>query len=287
MKKKLWIAIWSTCSFSYAQVGVNTMDITSTLTVQGSVSANYREINKSNYNIQQDDYNVSYHSNVNDGVFNLPDIRKDGGAFGRIYNIKNASSTKLLTLKTLSNQSLRFGGDYPNNVNEFTIQPGQYLYLTATKELYWDVYHYTDTYGKKTTKIDDYLSDTSVVRLGNFSARIERKPNTVGQDKIHLQCMLHQLDDTYIVSHTIVASPNAITQRDYNDFKKAKANTWEYVYAEGRVSVVPNLDVNKTQMLVSHVTVLSSSETYRITCTVFSQTFIAGGRVILKLEKLP
>jgi len=101
--------------------------------------------------IQKDDCNISYGGNSKDGMFYLPSIESFGDSFGRMYNIKNLSKDKNLVIRTLGNQFLQFGGEYPNKISDFTIYPGQHLYVIASKENNWIVYD-CDTYAQKKQK---------------------------------------------------------------------------------------------------------------------------------------
>jgi len=98
------ILLWSTNLF--AQVGINTPDPNSTLAVNGSLSANYREVTSTNYVIKSDDHYITYLGSAN-STFTLPEIASGNSSFsGRIYRIKNLSGFSM-TLQASNGNTLR------------------------------------------------------------------------------------------------------------------------------------------------------------------------------------
>ena len=76
-------------ALGWAQIGINTTEASSTLTVNGSISGKYKEISSTKYQIQEDDFNLAYLGTELSG-FELPNL-KQKKITGRIYTIKNAS----------------------------------------------------------------------------------------------------------------------------------------------------------------------------------------------------
>ena len=283
MKKKVWIIFMSACSLGYAQMGVNTTEITSTLTVQGSISANYREITNETYMIQKDDYNISYRGNSRDGLFLLSSIEGFGDSFGRMYNIKNLSKDKNLEIRTLGNQFLQFGGEYPDRVTEFTIYPGQHMHVVANKENNWVVYDY-NTYVKKKVKVDSSIAENSVVRLGDFSFRIVMFDSPTTKNDLFLQIRSHRNQVEY-------TNANTNWSTIYNDAKRfgnsadrvlLRNNDWNYIHEP----TAPDRPlINSARIASSQVTLVtidSTGELYRVTFSVFG----LSKYIIIHVERL-
>lgn len=287
MKKKVLIIFMSACSLGYAQLGVNTTEITSTLTVQGSISANYREIENATYAIQKDDYNISYLGKIRDGLFFLPSIEGFGDSFGRMYNIKNLSSEQNLVVRTSGTQTLQFGGKYPKNTIEFTIYPGQHLYVIANKENNWTVYDYA-SYAQKTVAIDNSIAENSVIRLGNFSFRIVQSdiPST---GDMNLEIKSHQNYADYMISKVSLASENKVNNKTEfrNTFVFLSLRSHEWQTLHGRVSKeTPALNLRYVQSLENIITIYTTGETYRVTCYLFNGTYASKKKIVIKVERL-
>ena len=272
MKKKVLIIFMSACSLGYAQLGVNTTEITSTLTVQGSISANYREITNPTYAIQQDDCNISYRGNSSDGLFFLPSIAAVGDSFGRMYNIKNLSKDKNLVIKTFENQFLQFGGEYPDRVTEFTIYPGQHLYVIANKDNNWVVYDVDNSSVAKVVKINDAIAETSVVRLGNYSFRLAKLSAPPRDRDLSLQIKSHKDQQDRMIT-TTAYNDLYIDQKKFRtsiDYLVLRKNDWVNVNKQGGFNL-------PSSSIVSHdtlITIQSTGELFRVICTVFGG---AGG----------
>ncbi|OCA78148.1 hypothetical protein BBH99_09675 [Chryseobacterium contaminans] len=110
-----------------AQVGVNTPNPTSSLTVNGSFAATYKTVSASGI-IGPNDYYTAYNS-ANDGTLTLPAAINGAGNFaGRTYHFKNtgtgnliiaANGTELIDTQT--------GAGVPN----ITIPAGYYAFLVS------------------------------------------------------------------------------------------------------------------------------------------------------------
>ncbi|WP_353103468.1 hypothetical protein [Myroides odoratus] len=285
MKKKVLIIFMSACSLGYAQLGVNTTEITSTLTVQGSIAANYREITNATYAIQKDDYNISYRGNSGEGVFYLPSIEGSGDSFGRMYNIKNLSTKQNLVVRTLGTQFLQFGGENPDRVTEFTIYPGQHLYVVANKDNNWIVYDVNDSSVAKTVYISNAITENSVIRLGNYSFRILKTDQPRAGD-MYLQIRSHKNQ-----------ADNMITTTAYNDiFRERKSfrtsidylrldnKNWVNVNKQGGFTLSPGYVISHDTL----ITIKSTGELFRVICTVFGELGNSPEikRLVIRVERL-
>lgn len=183
--KKIIVCCLSVISYTIqAQIGVNTPDATSTLTVNGSISGKYLEVGTTPYQIQEDDYNIAY-SGGNDtkGLFILPEVKDADLTFaGRAYYIKNLTESKTLQIKTSAGQSIRFGGSLEAQ-ESINLLPGRYIAIVANNsagQAKWDLnllgveeklpevkvleYLKTDLPFDKT-----YTEDESAVVMGNLT----------------------------------------------------------------------------------------------------------------------
>jgi hypothetical protein len=105
-----------------AQVGIGTPTPNSTLAVNGSLRAGYKEITTTAYTITATDHYLTYNGSGN-ASFTLPVIGTGTSSFtGRIYKIKNISSSNI-TLQASSGNTLRIDN---NPVASFVIPTGAY-----------------------------------------------------------------------------------------------------------------------------------------------------------------
>lgn len=101
MKFKFFALLFiSSTVFMYSQsgnVGINTTNPGSTLSVNGSFSALYNNITDVNYDMKENDFYVSWLGNSR-GTLNLPNSETGTDRQGRMYYIKNLSHTYTLTV---------------------------------------------------------------------------------------------------------------------------------------------------------------------------------------------
>lgn len=89
----------------YAQAGINTPDPGSTLHVNGSFAAQYRAITATTYAMNATDYYVSYNGTGN-ATFSLPPAIAGTGNFkGRLYTIKN-NTTSTVTINPTASETI-------------------------------------------------------------------------------------------------------------------------------------------------------------------------------------
>ena len=123
--------------FLFSQVGINTQSPNSTLSIEGSFEANYREI-KTSTTLTNLDYYVSYTGNTI-ATFTLPVVESGTKSFsGRIYKIKNLS-TNNLTLTAATGNTLR---STSIAIDNFIIPPGCFVEVvnnTNTSGGTWDL----------------------------------------------------------------------------------------------------------------------------------------------------
>lgn len=110
-----------------AQVGVNTPNPTSSLTVNGSFAATYKTVSASG-TIGPNDYYTAYNS-TNNGTLTLPAAINGAGNFaGRTYHFKNTGTGNLIIAangtELIDNQT---GAGVPN----ITIPTGYYAFLVS------------------------------------------------------------------------------------------------------------------------------------------------------------
>ncbi|BEV03688.1 hypothetical protein [Chryseobacterium gambrini] len=108
--------------FANAQVGISKNLPTSTLDINGSVSANYRQVTATAYSIVANDHYITYNGTAN-STFTLPVIGSGASSFtGRIYKIKNISAFNI-TLQASGGNTLRIDN---TPVSTFIIPIGAY-----------------------------------------------------------------------------------------------------------------------------------------------------------------
>lgn len=132
----LIILLWSV--FSYAQVGIRTSNPNSTLTVNGSLGADYKQITATAYTITATDHYLTYNGTANT-TFTLPVIGSGTTSFtGRIYKIKNISASSI-TIQASSGNTLRVDN---TPVATFVVPTGAYAEVvnnTNTTGGTWDL----------------------------------------------------------------------------------------------------------------------------------------------------
>ncbi|MFV0305951.1 MAG: hypothetical protein ACK5IC_10780 [Moheibacter sp.] len=106
MKKHILTISLLLSTLVFGQVGVNTDTPNSTLSIEGSLEAAYKQITASSYTLTDTDYYVSY-TGSSDATFILPTVGSGTSSFaGRIYKIKNISPHNI-TLQPTTGDELR------------------------------------------------------------------------------------------------------------------------------------------------------------------------------------
>ncbi|MBT2622470.1 MULTISPECIES: hypothetical protein [Chryseobacterium] len=120
--KNYYLVILLCSVFANAQVGIGTTNPNSTLTVNGSLEADYKEITAATYAITSTDHYLTYNGTALT-TFTLPVIGTGTTSYtGRIYKIKNVSSFNI-TIQASSGNTLRADN---TPVPTFTVPPGAY-----------------------------------------------------------------------------------------------------------------------------------------------------------------
>lgn len=266
MKNKILLIFMSVCSFGYAQIGINTTDVTSTLTVQGSVSANYREVTATSYYLKQDDYNVGFNNSSNqDGVFYLPEYRyQKDNAFGRMYNIKNLTKEAVLRVQVQAGKSLKIGGLKVSNTSSYFLYPGQHLSVVADQNNDWVVYDYP-AYVRKFTVVDDNLDGKTTVSIGDFSFRLLK---VGGAGDVYLQ--IKSARGVSITCSTSLTYTTSSNKRDYTnviDARYVQADRWTFSHQDPGARSNPVMSYYNLLSQVSIITIRDTGEMYRVTCS--------------------
>jgi hypothetical protein len=123
MKRNYFFVTILSSIFATAQVGINKINPNSTLAINGSFEASYREVNTNTYAIASTDHYISYNGTANT-TFTLPIIGTGTANFtGRVYRVKNLS-TFTITLQASGGNVLRLNN---NTSTTFPVLPGGYV----------------------------------------------------------------------------------------------------------------------------------------------------------------
>jgi len=153
---------------TFAQVGVNTTNASSTLSVNGSVQAKYNQVTAS-YTLTINDHYLSY-SGTADATITLPTVGAGVTSFaGRIYRIKNISSNTLSLVPSNGNL-LRV--DNLAGTPSFLIPPGHYVEVVNninTSSATWDISFLGDTEVVQQEDATRFLGGTVYARFNQSS----------------------------------------------------------------------------------------------------------------------
>lgn len=108
-------------------VGINTSDPGSKLTVSGSFAATYRSVTTSG-NVNADDYYLAYNGNSN-GILTLPAVINGSGNFiGRTYHFKNTGTA---TLSVATSGAELIDNQSSAGVPSINVPPGYYAFFIS------------------------------------------------------------------------------------------------------------------------------------------------------------
>lgn len=285
MRKILVIALLLGTYSMLAQIGVNTTDVTSTLTVNGSISGKYIEVRTSLYQIQGDDYNIAYTgSNETTGVFKLPEVKKGNYSFaGRMYYIKNLTKDKNLIVMAYPGQLIRFGGSTTDS-NYVTLAPGRYIAIVANNYLgniSWDINMLgmseeirlpeikTLEYTKKTVPLDENTTTASTLKIGNLNVRFSFS-STASSGWIQYMLEEGEYTTTWFMKSGAGVQGNGALGRVLSCYSAntMQANKWRQLCDN---SPDDNLSTVNRDAGVAYITLNNKQEVYRVTTSLNSK----------------
>jgi len=271
-------------NITWAQIGVNTPNVSSTLTVNGSIAGKYVDISQNTYQIKEDDFNISFSGNA-EANFTLPDVTMNDGITGRIYNIKNLSISSDLIIKTSDQQYFRYGSIIYTQINEHRLLPGQYISIVASSKKGWDVYQWDldKKFSEKTTVIDSFVTTNSVVRLRDISVRADLESSKV----LQLQFMTHLSSKEFITRWVTKLSGvnGSAVSKDFASCLETDNNQWVDIYSRG-YTINAGFGVPSNDMAVVLIGIDGTNEVYRLTVYVKSaaRSKLKKDQITLKIE---
>ncbi|AZA49434.1 hypothetical protein EG346_15150 [Chryseobacterium carnipullorum] len=174
MKKIIIIYGLLSAGSVFAQIGINTKNPNSTLSVNGSLEGKYNQITNS-YTLTHTDFLVSY-TGDSDAIITLPSVGSGSSSFaGRFYRIKNISTSNI-TLQPSDGNFIR--STDLTGVPNFLIPPGNYVEVvnnnnpSAAGVATWDL-----TFIASTTVIN---SSTDATRFLGGTVYVKYAQNTGG-----------------------------------------------------------------------------------------------------------
>jgi len=158
------------------QVGINKISPSSTLDINGSFGAAYREVSANTYTLATTDHYITYNG-ASTSIFTLPAVAAGTASFsGRIYKIKNISNFGI-TLQALGGNTLRIenipvssfvipSGGYAEIINNNNISGGTWdlSFITLPKPNNVEIYGTQLTippHGNGTTNVADWTNHTN------------------------------------------------------------------------------------------------------------------------------
>lgn len=151
------------CLLLKAQVGVRTPTPNSTLVVNGSFEADYKEIVTTNYVLTADDHYITYNGYGNSN-FRLPEIKTGTKSFtGRIYKIKNISTSDIM-LRPSDGNTIRVNNQ---EMSSFTIPAGAYVEVVNNANVSGGTWDLSFTAFPKPSQVDIYGAQLKIPPHGN------------------------------------------------------------------------------------------------------------------------
>lgn len=167
MKKYISMFLLGTAMLN-AQVGINTTTPNSTLAINGSLGAGYKEVTATTYNILANDHYITYNGTAN-ATFTLPVIGSGTTSYtGRIYKIKNISSSSI-TLQASSGNTLRIDN---TPVTSFVIPLGAYAEVVNNSNSTGGTWDLSFTVLPKPSNVEIYGAQLSIPPHGGGSGSI-------------------------------------------------------------------------------------------------------------------
>lgn len=167
MKKYISLFLFG-ASILNAQVGINTATPNSTLAVNGSLRAGYKEVTTTPYTILANDHYITYNGSAN-ATFTLPVIGTGTTSYtGRIYKIKNISSSTI-TLQASSGNTLRIDN---TPVASFVIPVGAYAEVVNNSNTTGGTWDLSFTVLPKPSNVEIYGAQLTIPPHSGSSAPI-------------------------------------------------------------------------------------------------------------------
>lgn len=167
MKKYISIFLFG-ATVLHAQVGINTPTPNSTLAINGSLRAGYKEVSAATYSILSTDHYITYNGTSN-ATFTLPVIGTGTASYtGRIYKIKNISSSTI-TLQASSSNTLRIDN---TPVASFVIPVGAYAEVVNNSNTTGGTWDLSFTVLPKPSNVEIYGAQLFIPPHGNGAGAI-------------------------------------------------------------------------------------------------------------------
>lgn len=152
----------------HAQVGINTTTPNSTLAINGSLRAGYKEVTATSYNILANDHYITYNGAAN-ATFTLPVIGTGTTSYtGRIYKIKNISSSSI-TLQASGGNTLRIDN---TPVASFVIPIGAYAEVVNNSNTSGGTWDLSFTVLPKPSNVEIYGAQLTIPPHSGSSASV-------------------------------------------------------------------------------------------------------------------
>ncbi|MDM1555953.1 hypothetical protein PYS58_07265 [Chryseobacterium indologenes] len=167
MRKYILFFLFGTALLN-AQVGINTATPNSTLAINGSLGAGYKEVTATTYSILANDHYITYNGTAN-ATFTLPVIGTGTTSYtGRIYKIKNISSSSI-TLQASSGNTLRIDN---TPVASFVIPIGAYAEVVNNGNTSGGTWDLSFTVLPKPSNVEIYGAQLSIPPHGGGSGGV-------------------------------------------------------------------------------------------------------------------
>ncbi|MDH6250712.1 hypothetical protein M2347_000439 [Chryseobacterium sp. H1D6B] len=167
MKKAYYLVLFISV-LNYAQVGININNPTSTLTVNGSLEADYKQITAAAYPITGTDHYLTYNGTTA-STFTLPVIGTGTTSYtGRIYKIKNISTFNI-TLQASSGNTLRVDN---SPAATFIIPPGVYAEVVNNANTTGGTWDLSFSSYPKTNNVEIYGTQLLIPPHGNGTGNV-------------------------------------------------------------------------------------------------------------------
>ncbi|OCA77220.1 hypothetical protein BBI01_01785 [Chryseobacterium artocarpi] len=154
--------------FLNAQVGINTTTPNSTLAVNGSLGAGYKQVTATSYNVLATDHYITYNGTSN-ATFTLPVIGSGTTSYtGRIYKIKNISTSNI-TLQASSGNTLRIDN---TPVSSFVIPLGAYAEVVNNSNTTGGTWDLSFTVLPKPSNVEIYGAQLTIPPHNNASSAV-------------------------------------------------------------------------------------------------------------------